>query len=706
MAVTKFTFNNDEMRFFEVRENGQYTFYKDINSQLTLATKGFKLCLEFDTLVVHGNETNNEYGKTIWVTYQDINTDSREYHIYMLSNANGVSIDMSRRIFKEHDFESIHDLVKYYNNGGKIKGIGEKKIIEVQKAMENSRKMETENKFCVLLGNDGLAKKLAKKCDLEEFNKEPYLYLRSAGLGFKRADWYAINKLNITLDNVERVKYLIEYKFTQFNVACSNFVNKNEFVSYLTNDVEIKGDALSFIENNDLLVEENENIYLKEVYEAESQTPAMLAELNANPIRINDVDEIIAEHQAFKGFNLHDTQISAIKKVLEEKISILSGGAGCGKTTVIDCIIRVLENNGINVGLFAPTGRAAKRITESTKRPAGTIHSLICFAKYILPEADTWTAENFLTERFGMRRHGEYHFFIDESSMIDQVLLYDFLMAVSEINEQLGFQVTGITFVGDPSQLPSVGCGNVLKDMIESGVINHAELTQVFRQGKESEILKNAVEVRNKRPIEFLKNSEFYVAEIKPGQFERIYKRLQEKYDNEIDRYQNIQIISPLNKSCEYYNDLLKSKSDEKFAVGDKVVNCKNSYELDIMNGDVGIIENVEVKKNDNEKLKKFYTIFFYDRNFRLTFTDMTTFKLAYALTVHKCQGCQYPYVIIVVDRDSSILDHQMFYTAITRASELCVILYNDTATINAAATRDMSWRRKTRFKEKLIDNI
>jgi exodeoxyribonuclease V alpha subunit len=712
-----YEFSQSEQGFFEYRQSDKFVFYKDRCNSTSLAFSGSKLAMVGDKIKLQGSWTENDYGKTFWVKFQEVDTESKEYQVHMLAQTKGVTKERAVEIFAENGFSTVKQLCDYIKSGGKVKGIGAKKAEKIAVKLEEIHEHELKSKVCFLLGDVLLAEKICKQIyDIADLHKEPYKILKSCGIGFKRADAICLEKLNISLDNEERILYLTEYKFQQFNVKQANFIEYNNFYEFLSNEVDIRGDIASFIKHNELIVNDSEKVYLKDVYDAETLTPTLINMLTSNRLSINQnaLDDVVKEYEVFNKMKLDITQIEAVKIVVSSNFSILTGSAGTGKSTVTDTIAHVLESNNVGTINLAPTGRAALRMKECIHRAAGTIHSLVCFVENVhslvcfvenvLKTCDTWTAESYLSERFGIKRAGEYRVLIDEFSMVDQVLFHRLLKSINKINEKLGCHISGITVIGDPNQLPSVGCGRVLQDLIDCELYAHAHLTKTFRQKSGSLIIDNANKVNNRQLVDNLQVAEFYTAPIKASIIDRIYKTFRNKYDSDIEFYKNVQVIAPLRKTCDMVNDMYKKDvvDKQKFAIGDKVINRQNDNAVGICNGDMGIVEYVAYNK-DYKRYE--YSIYFYDNDIRHKFVDISVLQMAYCCTVHKSQGSEYKTVIIILDRHSMITDKNLLYTAITRAKQNCIILYGDEKILADACTKSNDWMRKTYFTERLLEN-
>jgi exodeoxyribonuclease V alpha subunit len=703
----KHIFDNTEHKFYEsgTSRNGEFTFYNSTICNTTLAYRGLKMAI-VDNVIVEGNETTNDYGVTIWVDYQDIDVNSIEFQKMILSQVKGISAERVDEIFDDFGFRSVADVAKHLESGKKISGIGIKRLAEIRQKLDDIAGEIVKQKITFILGNAKLARKVYEEIDsIKELYETPYKILDDCGVGFLRSDDIATQKLNVSIDNKERCKYLTMHKFKQFNTKAANFVKYDDFVEYLTNEVEISSNPDEYLDNNSLLVVDGERVYLNSVYKAETQTPNLIKNMfSGRDYDIDNINESIETYELFNDIKLDVSQEDAIKKCLSSRMSIITGGAGVGKSTISKGVIKVLEDNLYGVIQLAPTGRAAARQKECTGKPSSTIHSFI----YMPDENIKYNYKIYSNKKIVV--------IIDEFSMVDQLLFHEFLKKAE------GIKIEGLIVVGDPYQLPSVGCGKVLEDLIDSKCFAHAELTKTFRQAGDSPIIRNANKVRANEMIELSKDREFYVNNFSEALIRKIVSAFRDKYNSDIDFYKEFQITSPLNATCDLINNIYrknnksgrtKKSENEKhieklkggnlFSVGDKVMNIENDKENEISNGDMGVIRNIEVKKNG--KYKNYdIEVYFFDLGRSVMFHGFGNLRLAYCCTTHKLQGSEFKTVLVLIDRPSVLLESRMFYTGITRAKENCIILAGNSQVIVSACKRDNQWMRLTKFKDRLID--
>ncbi|MEN3262672.1 ATP-dependent RecD-like DNA helicase [Sodalis endosymbiont of Spalangia cameroni] len=394
---------------------------------------------------------------------------------------------------------------------------------------------------------------------------------------------------------------------------------------------------------------------------------------------------------------LSGSQRIAIEKTVNSKVSVITGGPGVGKTTVINSILHIIRAKGIHTTLCAPTGRAAKRLSESTGQQATTIHRLLEFDPRL----------------FDFKRHADNPLdtallVVDESSMVDIVLMNKLLRAVPDH--------AALLLVGDVDQLPSVGPGYVLADIINSQQIPVSRLTEIFRQAACSKIITNAHAINAGRVPDVTQKGEtsdfFFITaetpeEIKAKLLNIVLCRLPARFG--FDPVRDIQILTPMNRGgtgTHSLNNVLQSQLNgdaepkvtrygRTFSPGDKVIQVINNYDKDVFNGDIGIILSIDTE--DAEAL-----IQFDDREIHYDFNELDELSLAYATTIHKSQGSEYPCVVIPLSMQSYLmLERNLIYTGVTRGKRMVVIIGQKKA-LSIAVRTQRSGRRKTWLRERL----
>ncbi len=584
-----------------------------------------------------------------------------------------------------------------------IDGIGEKKAKIIANSFNEGKELaELSMKLQAYGISVGYALKLYKEygmATMEVINSNPYQLIDDLhGIGFRKADLIA-EKIGLPSDSEYRIESGINYTLGVYLNDGNTFVPRKmlcektgELLDLNSSQVDEILIGMAFAQEVYIdVLEGQEVVYSAPYYNAEQNVCKKLLELNEevgiSPIQ-GDIDTLILMTERSKGFELSDNQKFAIKKALERGVSVITGGPGTGKTTIIKAIMNVLEHSGLKTAIAAPTGRAAKRITETSGYPASTIHRLL---EYYYSEADD-------IMRFGRNKENPLEYeviIIDEASMIDIVLMNGLMNAVGS-----GMR---LIFVGDSDQLPPVGAGNVLKDMIDSEVIYSVKLTEIFRQAKESLIVVNAHKInRGENPDCNEKNKDFFFlqrqkeSEILATIRDLCVNRLPTYY-TDCDPLKDMQVITPVRKGTlgsinlnielqKALNPHVDGKPEQKFGekifrVGDKVMQIKNNYQMTwkrldnfsegsgIFNGDVGYI--TAINKEDG-----LVTVVF-DENKAVSYTvvELEELEHAYAVTVHKSQGSEFPIVVMPISAFPPVLaTRNLLYTAVTRGKKAVVL--------------------------------
>ena len=536
-------------------------------------------------------------------------------------------------------------------------------------------------------------------------SKDPYQLAKDIrGIGFVSADTIASN-LGIAKDSLIRARAGLSYALLE---ATSNGHCALPLEILIENTQKLLGIDSSLvklaiekeIESKTIicdLIEDKPCIFLASYHFYEKQIAKMLLSIDKGdvPWGDNNLQELIPKIEQKLSIRLADNQKEAIIKALSKRLMVITGGPGTGKTTLVKALLKLLELKKLNVKLCAPTGRAAKRLSETTGLEASTIHRLLEINS--LGEGFKYNEDNRLICDY---------LIVDESSMIDVNLFYALIKALPDH--------IGLLLVGDVDQLPSVGAGQVLKDIINSNIITTVRLNQIFRQSESSAIITNAHKV-NKGilpDLNFRKdNSDFYFIEAEPGDniINKIITitcdRIPKKFN--LNPINDIQLLCPMQRggtgARSLNTELQKvlnpnyvkgiTKFGQIFAVGDKVMQTENNYDKDTYNGDIGIISAINHEEQE-------VTIDFYGNKVIYDYDDLDQITLAYATTIHKSQGSEYPAVIIPITMQSyMMLRRNLVYTAITRGKKLVVIIGEKKAF--AMAVKDSkSSNRYSRLKD------
>ena len=583
-----------------------------------------------------------------------------------------------------------------------VRGIGKKSIEKIKKSVEELR---FSKNILFYLSGLGISLSLSKKIysifredTLEIINENPYKLIKNVkGIGFLKADEIAL-KNNLDKTSPYRIESAIIYILTQKAINFGHvFYPKEKLTEEVSSLIGIEKDLIEPIYMNlllssDIVVDnsfDEPNIYLDYLYISESYIASKLAKmaLNEDFKILFNIDKEVKKSIENQSIKLSEIQIDAIKSCFEENISIITGGPGTGKTTIINTISKIFIENGYNISLCAPTGRAAKRIEETTGIEAKTIHRML----------------GYIPSSYDDIGHFEYNednpldtdlIIIDEMSMVDVVLFEKLLRGIKDN--------TKLIIVGDVDQLPSVGAGNVLKDLINSNKIKYTKLIDIFRQSENSNIIVNAHKINNgQEPILNKKNSDFFFLNTDAPSITRnvvvdlISRRLPKAYG--YDYSKDIQILTQSRKGiCGVFElnkllqDILNPKTEASdeilvgnklFRVNDKVMQTKNNYNLSfvddegeenfgVYNGDMGHI--IFIDKSSNK-----LTVEMDDKRLiEYSLEDLDNLELAYAITIHKSQGSEFKSVIIpMFDGYKLLQTRNLLYTAITRAKENIVIV-------------------------------
>ena len=584
-----------------------------------------------------------------------------------------------------------------------VEGIGPKKAEKIFEAFQEQKELKDIMMFLEQYGiGAAYAVRIYKTYGantINEIKENPYKLADDIfGIGFKMADRVALS-MGVSKASEYRVASGTRYVLNQYHGNGHTFVPQEELVrssaALLGVDETFVEDTIVKLFIDKKLVVENigdiRGVYSIPFFKAESGTARRLMQLlyfKIPPMDI-DIDSEISAVESSEGIELAEKQKLAVREALTKGILVITGGPGTGKTTTIRTIISLFEKQGLEVLLAAPTGRAAKRMQEATGRNAKTIHRLL---------------------EFGYGDNDEEMFFqkneesplecdviiVDEVSMIDILLMNNLLKAIAE--------GTRVILVGDVDQLPSVGPGNVLRDIIESGVLPVVRLDEIFRQAESSMIVVNAHRInRGEPPVISSRNGDFFL--IRQENQENIVSTIIElcterlpKYTG-LDFYDGIQVLSPMKKGLcgvlnlnkelqkalnpKEHNKSEKPHKEAIFRVGDKVMQIKNNYKMKwqslndfekegegVFNGDLGTIMDID---NEEQYLE---VIFDRERLVRYDFTMLDELEHAYALTVHKSQGSEFPVLVMPLTFGPPMLmTRNLLYTGLTRAKSMVVLV-------------------------------
>lgn len=604
---------------------------------------------------------------------------------------------MAKKIYNKFGEKTLEIIEKHPEQLIIVDGIGKAKL---KKIIEKLDKDKGLRKVIIFLSEYGLSTALSMKIyktygdkAIEVLRQNPYQLAEDIrGIGFQKADEIAFKIGDFSSSNL-RIKAALKYALYTATLEGHSYLPIDELIKktkILINitDEELYSEIESLNLDDRFKIEKKDNIrcYFAPYLRAENYISGKLKDMLNQKKEANNIDEILKSIQERQNIVLAENQERAVKEAVNNGVMIITGGPGTGKTTTLKAIIEAFELMEKIVYLAAPTGRAAKRMKEATSRDSQTIHKLLELtlsdSEYI--DYGYQSEENLKCDVL----------IIDEVSMVDLSLMENVLNRLS-----LG---TTLILVGDKDQLPSVGAGNVLSDLINSGIIPVVNLNQIFRQSEESDIIKNAHMINDGITPPIKNNRDFFIIDSKEEKnsldviVDLVERRLPDFYS--IDK-NNIQVLAPMKKGVCGVNNLNKNLQRSLnpigdsidyngtiFRVGDRVMQIKNNYNLEykiesdfyiengsgVFNGDIGEI--LEVDKEDRS-----LTILFDDvKKVKYEYTDLDELSLSYATTIHKSQGSEFDVVVMPIHFAPPILlTRNLLYTAITRAKKLVVLVGN-----------------------------
>lgn len=630
---------------------------------------------------------------------------------------NGIGPAMAKKIVAEFGEKTLEIIAKSPNELLKVPGIGKKTAEKISTSyLEQSELTE----IMVWLENHGISNTYAGKIfakygsfAIDIMEKDIYrLFQDIEGIGFLTADKLAFN-LGIQREDKRRIISGIDYALMQL---CNNghccipemaLVDKTAKILQVNNQIifTILKERIDIGSLNTEVVGGETLIYPPYLYYAEKKVATRLLQLQqaTEPLSEDNLSLFIKVWEKDNQIQLAQKQKEAIKACLHHGVLVLTGGPGTGKTTVIKGILSILKAQGLKIRLAAPTGRAAKRLSETTGQKALTIHRLL--------EANNLAQDDNLQLGFIKDIDDQLDadvIILDEVSMVDIVLMHHFLNAVPD-----GCR---IILVGDTDQLPAVGPGSVLKDIIRSQKVPAIRLDEIFRQAQTSMIIQNAHIINAGRLPDLRKQySDFVFYELNDDTSitQKILDLCTKDLPHEgFDVLKDVQILSPMHRflcGVENLNLMLQEQlnpkknqdelkySSQTFRVGDKVMHIRNNYQKNVFNGDIGFIQDV-----NNEKL----TVDYFDHIVTYEKNELNELTLAYASSVHKSQGSEYKVVIIPLSTSHYImLQRNLLYTAITRAKQKVIIIGSKKALMTAIQS-NRTQKRYTLLAERLAHKL
>lgn len=738
---------------FRNEENGYTVLTLSYGKKEIKCTGNFGYISEGEYLEIEGEEVFHDiYGEQIKVTSYKVipATDELSLKKYLGSGAiKGLGAVLANRIVDKFGEDTLRIVEEEPERLAEIRGITIRKAMDICEQVEEKKDMRD---VMIFLQGYGISPTLSNKI-YTMYGQKVYDIIKTnpykladdlSGIGFKTADEIA-RRAGVEVNASIRIKSGMCYALSDTSLSGHTYLPKEKLVEKTINLLGLRDQYLNAdgTYNMDLLdncftelvlekklilknIEEKDAVFLSTYYYTELNIARMLLELNISTpeddyimgVKLDTIEKL-------SGVELDDLQRKAVIETQNNGITIITGGPGTGKTTTINAIIQMFEADGLEVSLAAPTGRAAKRMNEATGHEAKTIHRLL----EISGGASEETGRDEIDAKFGRNEQNPLEtdvIIVDEMSMVDTFLVHALLKAIT-----IG---TRVVFVGDINQLASVGPGNVLRDIIESEQFSVVRLTKVFRQAGESGIVTNAHKI-NKGEQVALDNSmgDFLYIERENAQMalNATIGLMMSKLPQYVEaKPMDIQVLTPmrggilgvnsLNEQLQkYINPQDENKREREiagviFREGDKVMQIKNNYQLEweqrseggriydsgtgIFNGDMGIITTINNTTNTME------VVFDDDRYVIYDSKQAEELELAYAITIHKSQGSEYPAVIMpLVSGVSMLMTRNLLYTGVTRAKK-CVCIVGRKETFSAMIANEDQHRRYSGLKWQLVN--
>lgn len=625
----------------------------------------------------------------------------------------GIGAAFAKRIVQRFGVDTLDIIEKSPTRLLDVDGLGKKKLARILASWKDQKNIRNVMLFLQQYNiSAAYAQRIFKEYQQESVQKvkeNPYrLASEVVGIGFKKADKIA-KAMGIEEHSPMRLDAAIEYDLLQLAKSGHTCYPLEDFVERTSRNLGVTPEELeerlgTLVTKKKIIIEaiadgkrSRSFIWARIYYRYEQQIAEELERLQSFSARskvfnLDDIGEITQK----MGIVLAEQQEEAVQQSMQSKIHIVTGGPGTGKSTITNVIVQLFKKNHFKVLLAAPTGRAAKRLSEITKEEAQTLHSMLSFD-------------------FGLRGFRKNYLdplecdvlIVDESSMIDSFLMDGLLRAISDH--------TQLVLVGDIDQLPSVGAGNVLKDFIDSGKMEVTKLTEIFRQAVNSKIVINAHKINQGvfPNVEIDKESDFFfIKESSPDRINHtivslLSGRLKKAYG--FHPLKDIQLISPMNKGelgtqrlnqlmQETLNPVEKRKETVErghivFAVGDKVMQTRNNYEKEVFNGDIGYIKRISTEG-------KLLVVVIDQQDVEYQFSELNELVLAYAVSVHKYQGSESPCIIMPIhEQHYRLLYRNLLYTGITRGKKL-VVLIGTSQALNMAIQNNEVNKRYTGLRQ------
>ncbi len=644
----------------------------------------------------------------------------------------GIGIALAARIvrrFKEDTFRIIEEEPERL---AEVKGISQRKAMEIADQVNEKRDLR---QAMIFLQQYGISTTLAVKI-YNTYGQEVYSILKENpyrmaddvdGVGFRTADEIA-SRVGIRTDSDFRIRSGIQYALLQASNEGNTYLPMPELTQRASALLEIEPEYIekhymNLAMDRKIIMRQVENvtqIYASAFFYMEANTATMIKNLDASfDVPDIEIEARLRQIEKQTKMDLDEHQVEAVKEAVRNGVLVITGGPGTGKTTTINTIIKYFESEGMDIFLAAPTGRAAKRMSETTGFEARTIHRML--------ELNGGVEGNAGFERNEQNPLETDVIIIDEMSMVDISLMYSLLKAI--------VAGTRLILVGDVNQLPSVGPGNVLKDIIDSGLFHTVMLTKIFRQASTSDIIVNAHKINRGEPVGLdNKSMDFFF--LKRYDADKIINVTLQLILQKLPKFvgasmMDIQVLTPMRKGLlgverlntvlqMYLNPPDKRKKEKEhgttlFREGDKVMQIKNNYQLEweirskyglcidkgtgVFNGDTGIIEEI------NDFAETVTVCFDEGRMVEYPYKLLEELELAYAVTIHKSQGSEYPAVVIpLLSGPRMLMNRNLLYTAVTRAKKCVTIVGNDT-TFEQMIANNSQLKRYSGLRDRLVED-
>lgn len=726
---------------FHNADNG-YTVLNLISDEDEITCVGiFPVVTEGEILLLHGEYTSHPtYGEQFQMKSYETKPpeDVLSMERYLASGAiKGIGVALAARIVRRFKNDTFRIMEEEPERLAKVKGISERMAMEISNQMVEKKDLRDA---MIFLEKYGISTNLAVKI-YQAYGQEIYSVIREnpyrmaeevSGIGFKIADEIA-SRVGIRTDSDFRIRSGILYCLTGAATLGHTYLPREELLRYANQllGVEpehIEGHIMNLAMDGKVELKE-EGIYAKSFYRMEQRSAGMLHALNqvydVTPAKLAQAIARISEEEQME---LDEWQAEAVRQAATHGLFVLTGGPGTGKTTTIRAMISYFVGEGYDIFLAAPTGRAAKRMSETTGYEAKTIHRML-EVNGAMSEA-----EESAKQIGGMFERNEKNpleadvIIIDEMSMVDITLLYALLKAVGA--------GTRLILVGDVNQLPSVGPGNVLRDIIASGCFPVVTLQKIFRQASQSDIVVNAHKINDGEHIALdNKSKDFFL--LKRYDADVIINVMLQLVKQKMPRYvdatsYDIQVLTPTRKGLlgverlntilqQYLNPPAKQKKEHQvgdriFREGDKVMQIRNNYQLEweirsryglaidkglgVFNGDVGIIQEI------NDYSSTVSVLYDENRLVQYPFKGLDELELAYAITIHKSQGSEYPAVVMpLLPGPRMLMNRNLLYTAVTRARK-CITIVGDENVFYQMVDNTTQQRRYSGLQERIKEAL